>query len=385
LRLGPVRNRRRRPLLVRHREARPRRGAGPPPRAARLHARPAQAGADARLLSRRGRGQRGRSGPRRRARGGPGDPRRRADRVRVALRRPAPGRAADSVLRGSLAMTFERLFVPQAFRDAVADEAWVQAMLDAERALARAQERVGLVPREALGAIEDACRAELYDVGAIVTEGRSAGNPAEPLVRALRSRVSEDAARFVHFGATSQDVLDTAAMLVAGSARTLLLAELDGIASACAFLAETHRSTPMAARTLLQQAVPTTFGLKAAGWLTGALEARTDLAGVRLPAQLGGAAGTLAAVGDAGPAVVQAFAAEVGLDPPGLPWHTRRAPVARLAAALQATAAVCGTIGLDVVLLAQTEVGEVAEAAGGASSTMPHKRNPARAVLARAC
>src|SRR5581483_5862385 len=181
------------------------------------------------------------------------DPRRRADRVRVALRRPAPGRAADSVLRGSLAMTFERLFVPQAFRDAVAAEAWVQAMLDAERALARAQERVGLVPREALGAI--------------FTEGRSAGNPAEPLVRALRSRVSEDAARFVHFGATSQDVLDTAAMLVAGSARTLLLAELDGIASACAFLAETHRSTPMAARTLLQQAVPTTFGLKAAGWL----------------------------------------------------------------------------------------------------------------------
>ncbi len=282
-------------------------------------------------------------------------------------------------------MTFERLFVPQAFRDAVADEAWVQAMLEAERALARAQERVGLVPREALGAIEDACRAELYDVGAIVTEGRSAGNPAEPLVRALRSRVSEGGARFVHFGATSQDVLDTAAMLVAGSARTLLLAELDGIASACASLAETHRSTPMAARTLLQQAVPTTFGLKAAGWLTGALEARTDLAGVRLPAQLGGAAGTLAALGDAGPAVVQAFAAEVGLDPPALPWHTRRAPIGRLAAALQATAAVCGTIGLDVVLLAQTEVGEVAEAAGGASSTMPHKRNPARAVLARAC
>src|SRR5581483_6881894 len=102
------------------------------------------------------------------------DPRRRADRVRVALRRPAPGRAADSVLRGSLAMTFVRLFVPQAFRDAVADEAWVQAMLDAERSLARAQERVGLVPREALGVIEDACPAELYDVGAIVTEGRSA-------------------------------------------------------------------------------------------------------------------------------------------------------------------------------------------------------------------
>jgi 3-carboxy-cis,cis-muconate cycloisomerase len=282
-------------------------------------------------------------------------------------------------------MTFEPLFVPDAFRDAVADEAWVQAMLDAERALARAEARAGLVPEAAADAIADGCRAELYDAGRIAAEGRAVGNPAEPLVRALRDRLSDDAAGYVHFGATSQDVVDTAAMLVARAARALLLDELRACAAACAALAEGHRSTPMAARTLLQQAVPTTFGLKAAAWLVALLDARRGLADVRLPAQLGGAAGTLAALGAAGPEVARQFAAELELDELPLPWHANRAPVAALAAALQAAAAACATVGLDVVLLAQNEVGEVAEAAGGASSTMPHKRNPVRAVLARAC
>jgi 3-carboxy-cis,cis-muconate cycloisomerase len=141
----------------------------------------------------------------------------------------------------------------------------------------------------------------------------------------------------------------------------------------------------MAARTLLQQAVPTTFGLKAAGWLVGLLDARRRLAAARLPAQLGGAAGTLAVLGDEGPEVLRLYAAELGLEEPLLPWHAHRGPIAELGAALAAVAAACAKIGLDVVLLAQTEVGEVAQAAGGGSSTMPHKQNPVRAVLARSC
>jgi 3-carboxy-cis,cis-muconate cycloisomerase len=204
-------------------------------------------------------------------------------------------------------------------------------------------------------------------------------------VRALRQQVGGEHARKVHHGATSQDVLDTAAMLVAQEARRLIVAELDGATAEAARLADEHRATPMAARTLLQQAVPTTFGYKAAGWLAGLLDALDALESVALPAQLGGAAGTLAAFGERGPDVLTLFATEVGLAEPLVPWHTRRTPVAGLAAALASAARAAAKIGLDVVLLAQTEVGELREAPGGGSSTMPHKRNPARAVLARAC
>ena len=202
-----------------------------------------------------------------------------------------------------------------------------------------------------------------------------------PLVRALRERAGTGA----HRGATSQDVLDTAAMLVARNALALVRQELSGAAAECARLAATYRSTPAAARTLLQQAVPTTFGYRAALWLAGLLDAGDRLVALRLPAQLGGAAGTLAAFGGDGLAVAARFAAELGLDDPPAPWHTNRAPVADLGAALAGAASACGKIGLDVVLLSQPEVAEVAEGAGGGSSTMPHKRNPARAVLARSC
>jgi 3-carboxy-cis,cis-muconate cycloisomerase len=282
-------------------------------------------------------------------------------------------------------MTFETLFVPDAIRDAVSDAAWLQAMLNAERALAAAEAEAGIIPAEAAAAIAQACRADLFEVEQIVAEGRAVANPAEPLVRALRKHVGGDAAGLVHFGATSQDIVDTAAMLVAQEARALLLGELDGVAGACARLAETYRETPMAARTLLQQAVPTTFGAKAAGWLVSVLQGRRRLVDVHLPAQLGGAAGTLAPLGAAGLQVVRLYADRLGLVEPALPWHSNRSCIAELAAALDAAGAASAKIGLDVVLLAQTETGEVAEAAGGISSTMPHKQNPARAVLARAC
>lgn len=280
---------------------------------------------------------------------------------------------------------FERLFVPDAFREAVAEQAWLDAMLDAERALANAGSLVGVVPAAAAAAIAEQCDPSPYDADALWQEGKAAGNPVEPLVRTLRERVGRDAASYVHFGATSQDVLDTAAMLVSRSVATLLVGELDGLAAACARLARGHRSTPISARTLLQKAVPTTFGAKAAGWLVGVLDARAQLEALRFPAQLGGAAGTLATLGPRGIEVLAAYAAELELEEPVVPWHADRGPVAAIGAALGRVAAVSAKVGLDVVLLAQTEVGEVSPREGGRSTAMPHKRNPVHAVLARAC
>jgi len=283
---------------------------------------------------------------------------------------------------------FSAIFVPHELREAVSDRAWLQGMLDAEHALAEAGAAVGLLPEEAVARIEKACRAQLYDPARVADDGRAVGNPAEPLVRELRAAVGEETAGYVHLGATSQDVVDTAAMLVCRRATQLVLAELDRLADGCAALARAHRSTPMAARTLLQQAVPTTFGLKAAGWLVSVLEARRSLATVRegrLAAQLGGAAGTLAALGDEALEVVRLYAGELALAEPLLPWHANRQRVAEVGAALDAVAGAAAKVGRDVVLLAQSEVGEVAEAWGGRSSTMPQKRNPVRSTLAVAC
>ena len=283
---------------------------------------------------------------------------------------------------------FSAIFVPQELREAVSDGAWLQGMLDAERALAQAGAALGLVPDDAAARIAEACRAEEYDAAHLAEDGRGVGNPAEPLVRALRAAVGDDAADFVHLGATSQDIVDTAAMLVSQRSLALVLTELDRLGDGCAELARSYRSTPMAARTLLQQAVPTTFGLKAAGWLLSVLEARERLATVRaerLAAQLGGAAGTLAALGDVAFEITRRYAEELGLVEPLLPWHANRQRVAELGAALSAAAGAAAKIGRDVVLLAQSEVAEVAEAFGGRSSTMPQKRNPVRSTLAVAC
>ena len=280
---------------------------------------------------------------------------------------------------------FAAIFVPVELRDAVSERAWFVGMLEAERALAAACAAVGLVSEEAAAQIADVCRVDLYDTGRLVEEGRTVGNPAEPLVRALRDAAGEGAADAVHFGATSQDVVDTAAMLVAHRATGLVVAELDRLAGGCASLARAHRDAPIAARTLLQQAVPTTFGLKAAGWLTAVVEARRRLAVLRderLAAQLGGAAGTLAAFGDHGVEVAALYARELGLEEPLVPWHTNRQRLAELGSALAAAAGAAAKVGFDLVLLAQTEVREVAEASGGGSSTMPQKRNPVSSTLA---
>ncbi len=282
---------------------------------------------------------------------------------------------------------FSAIFVPADLADAVSDRAWLAAMLQVESALARAEATAGVIGAETAAAIVVACDESLYSAAQLAIDGRAAGNPVEPLVRAIRERVGEQDAAGVHRGATSQDILDSAAMLVAKRAVGLVDEAVGGAAAECARLAAEHRHTVMAARTLLQQAVPTTFGYKAAGWLVGLVETRTRLAAVAasLPAQLGGAAGTLAALEKEGVEVLRLYARELGLREPTVPWHTIRIPVAELAGALAAVAGVAAKIARDVVLLAQTEVGEVSERDPGRSSTMPQKRNPVAAVLADAC
>jgi 3-carboxy-cis,cis-muconate cycloisomerase len=210
-----------------------------------------------------------------------------------------------------------------------------------------------------------------------VHEARSAGNSVPALVAAADTE-------WFHHGATSQDIVDTAAMLVARRAIELILVEIDAVAVQCAALADEHRSTLMAGRTLMRQAEPTTFGLKVAGWLDALLDARDELVVEDLAAQLGGAAGTLASMGDAGPGVLREFAAELGLAEARLPWHASRGRVAALGFALALAAGTLAKSALDVQLLAQNEVAEVRSGHGG-SSSMPHKQNPIEAVRVRAC
>jgi 3-carboxy-cis,cis-muconate cycloisomerase len=273
----------------------------------------------------------------------------------------------------------------------VRDEAWLRALLEVEAALARAQARTGRLPVEAAEAVAAACAAARPDPGLLGAAAAESGNPVVPLVRLLREAVGPAAAHAVHAGATSQDILDSAAMLVAGRALAAALTDLAAAARAAAALAGAHRDTPVAARTLLQQALPTTFGLVAAGWLSALDEAAGALSHVRehrLAAQLGGAAGTLAAFGEEATATVAAFAAELGLAEPLLPWHTDRVRIAELAGALGLAAGVLGKIAKDVLLYAQTEVGEVGETGPGGrggSSALPHKHNPVAAVAAAAC
>jgi 3-carboxy-cis,cis-muconate cycloisomerase len=298
-----------------------------------------------------------------------------------------PSSSSSSEPAGGL---FDAVLARGAVRDEVSDRAWLQAMLDAEAALARALAAAGMIRAEDAETIARTCRADEFDVESIGRRAADAGNPVAPMVAALTAAVGEPASRHVHQGATSQDVLDTAAMLVAARSLRPLLEDLRACATAAAGLVARHRSTPMVARTLLQHALPTTFGLKAAGWMIGLDEAVDRLAWVRaerLAAQLGGAAGTLASLGAGGIHVLSAYAAELGLSEPAIPWHTDRARVIELATALGQAADAIGKPAQDVVLLAQTEVAEVREGAPGrgGSSTLPHKRNPIASVSALAC
>lgn len=283
---------------------------------------------------------------------------------------------------------FSGMFARGGAAPEVSDAAWLAAMLDVETALAVAQAAVGLIPGEAVEALEEACLPELFDIEELGGRAAQAGNPVIPLVAALREQVKPELRRFVHYGATSQDINDTASMLIADRALVPILADLSACADACARLAGEYRDTVMAGRTVLQHAVPVTFGLKAAGWLSALDHSRTSLAGLRLPVQYGGAAGTLSVLGDRGHEVPPRLAAELGLAEPVIPWHTDRTPIAQLACALGTASGMLGKIATDVKLLAQTEVGEVAEPTApdrGKSSAMPHKRNPVGAMSVLAC
>jgi 3-carboxy-cis,cis-muconate cycloisomerase len=279
---------------------------------------------------------------------------------------------------------FAPIFTSDELMRATGDHAWLAALLDAEAALARSEADCGIIPAGAAETIAGACRAEDFDAISLGRAAREGGNPVIPLVAALRARVPAAARSWVHWGATSQDILDSAAMLVSERAGTLIEADLSRLGAACAGLARSHRDTIMAGRTLLQQALPITFGLKAAGWLTGVQAARQELSHARagLAVQLGGASGTLASLGSQGPDVVVAFARRLRLPAPTLPWHGARQRVAVLAGALGVVAGTAAKIATDVILLAQTEVHEAHEHDAGGSSALPQKRNPAASVAA---
>ncbi|WP_367326082.1 3-carboxy-cis,cis-muconate cycloisomerase [Streptomyces sp. HUAS ZL42] len=270
---------------------------------------------------------------------------------------------------------------------ATTDRAYLQALLDAEAALTRAQAALDLAPSEAATVVTEAADAGRFDVRSLAERSRGGGNPVIPLVADLTKAVGAEHGPYVHRGATSQDIMDTATMLVAVRTLDLVLADLDRTQRALAGLAAGHRDTVMPGRTLTQHAVPTTFGLKAAGWRSLVLDARDRVTAVRggLPAQLGGAAGTLAAFtvyGTQDPqALVAAYARELGLREPLLPWHTLRTPIADLAGCLAFTAGALGKVATDVLTLSRTEIAEVAEGSGGGSSAMPHKANPVRSTL----
>jgi 3-carboxy-cis,cis-muconate cycloisomerase len=283
--------------------------------------------------------------------------------------------------------------------------AWLRAMLAVEAALARAVERAGLAPAGAGAAVTAVATAAAttIDPAALGSQAALTGNPVPALVRELTALVPPDAAGAVHRGATSQDIIDTAAMLLARQALEVITADLADAADGCASLAVAHLDTLMIGRTLLQQAVPVTFGLVAAGWLTSLDEARDAVGRVlagRLAVQFGGAAGTLASLGADGPRVAGLLAAELGLACPALPWHTDRLRIIDVGAACASAGAALGKIARDVTLLAQSEVGEVRESAAGAerareeqtkgvrrggSSAMPHKQNPVAAIAILGC
>jgi 3-carboxy-cis,cis-muconate cycloisomerase len=282
---------------------------------------------------------------------------------------------------------FAGTYARGAAADAVDAEAWVQAMVQVEVALAAACEDERLIAPQAGDAILRAVQQGSFDVDAIAAEAGQSATPVIALVDELRRRVVAESPEFVdavHFGATSQDIVDTAAMLVAQRALEPTLTDARAAVTAAARLAVTHRGTPMLGRTLLQPAAPTSFGLVAAGWLVALEGAAVGLERVRderLAVQMGGPVGSRA------PQVAARMAAMIGLAEPVIPWHTDRTRVAQLAAALGGLTGAASKVARDITLLAQAEVGEVREGGErrGGSSSMAHKHNPVAAVSVLAC
>jgi 3-carboxy-cis,cis-muconate cycloisomerase len=280
-----------------------------------------------------------------------------------------------------------------AMRAVCDDMVCLQHMLDFEAALARAEAAAGIIPASAADAIGGACKAGSFDLAGLAEAATRSGNLAIPLVKALTvgvARTDADAARYVHWGATSQDVIDTAAMLTLRAAIDVLLSDLDRAIAGFAGQARRHRNTAVVARTWLQHALPMPFGLKLAEYAAALHRSRLRLKRLRretLALQFGGAAGTLAALGDKGWLVAERLARELALPLPHAPWHSHRDRIAEAASVLAILAGTCGKIARDVSLMMQTDVAEAFEPSGegrGGSSTMPHKRNPVAAATALA-
>ena len=276
---------------------------------------------------------------------------------------------------------FGTLYGSDAMRGVFDEQAYLQRMLEVEAALARVQARLGIIPEAAAAAIGQAARAENLDARELADSVRNVGYPVVGLVKGL-SRAAGDAGRWTHWGATTQDIMDTALVLQMREGLSLIRRELAATARALARQAQTHRATVMAGRTHLQQALPVTFGLKCAVWLAPLLAhlQRLDQLRPRVEVvQFGGAAGTLASLGEQGVAVLEGLAAELGLAAPAIPWHVSRDGPAEAVGFLGLLCGSLAKIATDVILLSQTEVGELAEPyieGRGSSSTMPQKRNP---------
>jgi 3-carboxy-cis,cis-muconate cycloisomerase len=266
------------------------------------------------------------------------------------------------------------------------DEAAVREMVTVEAALARVEGHLGIIPSVAAETIERAAASFEPSMAELRAGAESAGVPVIALVEQLRAAVGDDAANYVHWGATSQDIIDTALVLRLRLAVDIFAKRLDNLIASLGDLAAHHRATPMVARTRFQNAVPTTFGLEVAGWRVALQSDATRLRQLRprlLVVQFGGAAGNLAALGNEGLRVVEGLADELGLNVPTLPWHAHREAVAELASWLALVTGSLGKLGLDVLQHAQTDIGEIriAPAAADGSSTMPHKTNPISAEV----
>jgi 3-carboxy-cis,cis-muconate cycloisomerase len=290
-------------------------------------------------------------------------------------------------------MIFDRFLASPEVMQVLDERAVVQAMLDFEAALARAQAAAGAVPARAGEAIAAACDARDFDVDAIVIEGGRVGTVVIPLVKALTAAVAKvdaEAALFVHWGATTQDVLDTAQVLVTRRALALIDRDLSVLIPALLAVARQHGDAPLLGRTLMQPAQVISLGFKLAGWIAPLVRAQVRLrqAGdAALQLQLGGAVGTRAALGEHGDAVLAGMAQLLALRAPPAAWHTQRDELVALGCELGVLAGSLGKIAKDVSLMAQGEVGELAEPSGdgrGGSSAMPHKRNPVAAMAALA-
>ena len=270
----------------------------------------------------------------------------------------------------------------------LSDRDRIQAMLEVETSLAEVEGELGVIPRQAAAAIQAAAQLDRFDLGALGTAAVRDGNLAIPLVGQLTRAVEaidRDAARYVHWGATSQDVIDTGLVLQLQGAVPPIIRYLDRAAAAAAAHARRYVDTPMPGRTWLQQSTPITFGVKAVGWLDALSRQRNALADALEQArvlQFGGASGTLASLGEQGAAVTERLASRLGLRVPAVPWHAYRDRLAYFACVLGVTCGTLGKVGRDVSLLAQTEVGEAAEGRSGGSSAMPHKQNPVGASVA---